>query len=513
MGRRIAASLSRLTASICLVLLGSAVVSLFAPAVAAQTGAPAIRVESNEVLVPVLVLDKRRVAKLRDIDPVLFLREAESGNYAAFKDIAVSNLDARDFRVFEDGRKQKIERVVDESEAGPPVLKDNLSRYAEFVGVGGGTWVWSAPLDLPRILSLTSIFLPGRRLSGYLVAYAPPPSPSGSCHTVSVKVNRPKSIVYARQEYCDTKNSAADPLKGTKLGNKLEYDLSSRKKGKLNLATTTFASLSPTGKSPVHVYVEFPHPKHVRFNRVAPCSETPTIGIIGAVYTGNGTLARRFSDFLSSQAFANVSFAPVLSLLPFIPSGYCVSNDPSRYQTQILLPPGQYSLQLAVIDGKEFGRANARFTVSGNDGGRLAISGIVLARRFRKTSPDQLGAATETPEDYTPLISRGFEVIPTPDSSFPKGEPLCFFFQVYDPRQTDHVEAHLRIVDAKTGTVVKQIGPLDAAQYRTPGDLVVPIGGGISTNDLLPGSYRLEVQATSSENESTGWQVANFTIQ
>jgi|SRR5579875_327777 len=493
---------------VCALWLGSAAACSLAPAAVAQmANGAAIRVESNQVVVPVVVVDKRRAARLQNMGAYTVLSEWNSKDFTEWTNIAVPDLVARDFRVFEDGREQKIERVIDNRETFPSSARDNLGQYFEFVGIGGGTWV----VPVPSRLSSASADVVVPDLSGYLIAYAPPPSPPGSCHTVSVKVDRPNSLVYARPEYCNTKDIGADPLNGTKVGKKLEKDLlSAKKKGKIKLSLTTFVPFSSTGKAPVRIYAEFPS----KPSNWANCAESAkkTISILGAIYAKDGTPAARFSDFASKGPDANFFLGTPESYLPPM-SLPCASPEPNRYQTEMLLPPGQYELRMVLRDENKFGRAMARFTVGSRDGMRLAISGIALARRFRKVSPTSVNAATEIPENYAPLITKGVEVIPTADKRFKKSDPFYFYFQVYESQQTSStVKALLRIVNAKTGTVMRLIGPFNVAPYSTPGDPVIPIGGGIDVNDLPPGSYRLEARATDSKGQSTNWQTTNFTI-
>jgi hypothetical protein len=55
----------------------------------------------------------------------------------------------------------------------------------------------------------------GAGLNRYLIADTLPDSAEGSCHQIKVSVDRPNALVFARQEYCHLRDTAADPLKGT----------------------------------------------------------------------------------------------------------------------------------------------------------------------------------------------------------------------------------------------------------------------------------------------------------
>jgi hypothetical protein len=75
------------------------------------------------------------------------------------------------------------------------------------------------------------------------------------------------------------------------------------------------------------------------------------------------------------------------------------------------------------------------------------------------------------------------------------------------------IELHIRIVDADTGRVVKEIRPADTAPYSKPGSPIIPVGGVIDISGLPTGSYSLQAQATYSRGRSTEWSSAAFSIQ
>jgi hypothetical protein len=115
-------------------------------------------------------------------------------------------------------------------------VKDNLGYHSEFIGRGEGRW--SGPQWLEG--RIAEIAVPH-----YLVAYAPPSSPDGSCHQVSVNVGRPNAIVNARNAYCNIKHPPSDPLLGSGLGSQLEEHLKSPKID--NIGLELFAAQLYTG--------------------------------------------------------------------------------------------------------------------------------------------------------------------------------------------------------------------------------------------------------------------------
>lgn len=194
----------------------------------------------------------------------------------------------------------------------------------------------------------------------------------------------------------------------------------------------------------------------------------------------------------------------------------CVLSGPDEYGTRLDLTPGHYLLRVVFRNGKHFGRAEISTTLDGYAGQELAISDVALAKRHRQMSdgsPDDDAAKGR----YGPLVSKGFEVTPTANTRFKKGDHFDFYFEIYNPQQRQRppgsVEALLRILDAKTGQVAKELDPVDAAPYAKPDDPVIRIGGGIDISKLPRGSYQLEVQARDSTGKSTAWRATNFTVE
>lgn len=495
-------------------LLSFLLLPIHRQAVLAQTGdSNAIRVQSSEVLVPVMVLDEKKIANVRKTDPYVFGQELKQSNFGVWNDLAVRGLTAADFRVFEDGREQLVQRVSKRLQSGPPLLRDNLGYFWDFLGVGGG--IWTVPVQGNEAASASNITLP--TLPGYLVGYSPPPSPGGSCHEITVKTARPQSLVFSRREYCDTLVSAADPLKGTEFEKRLAADMASRKKSQIALSITTFAPFTSAGAVPVQIYLDFPSRPLVLGG--GDCGEPVkgTIGLLGAVYTETGNLAARFSDFASQGTDSDYSFGPLMTLLPSPPGTRCVYNEPAHYRTEVSLQPGKYDLRVVLREGKKFGRAAIPVTVENHDLAHLAISGIAVVKRFRGTGAESHDTPTSLPQNFAPLFSNNFEETPAADARFHAGDPFCFYVQVYEPQESSSrqpkVTLYLQILDLKTGKVMKKLDPEDAAPYITPENPVIPVGGEIDVTKLPKGPYELQVQAADSTGATTPRRSAKFTIE
>jgi hypothetical protein len=183
-----------------------------------------------------------------------------------------SRVGAKDFRIFEDGREQKVENVSIEP-LPLFVSRDNYGYHDEWSLTPQGKW--SSP-DLGEVgLS------PGNRIHFYLLAYTPPPSKEGSCHDVPVKVNRQKLAVFAHTSYCDNKQPASDPLRGTKFGEQLKRDFALSKAGKMELSVQA-GSLYSSGQD-ARVVLALEISWKSRWRTWQNGTFSATIGILGLV--------------------------------------------------------------------------------------------------------------------------------------------------------------------------------------------------------------------------------------
>jgi hypothetical protein len=458
-------------------------------------GIAPIRVESNEVLVPVFVWNKKRWDELWGKTP---------SNPALYQDAVIRNLASGNFQIFEDDKEQTIQRVALESPS-VSLVRDSIGlHYEHSTGIGR----WSFP-DLQREIR------PVLAWPTYLLAYSPPQSREGSCHHVKVTVSgAPDAGVLARSEYCKTKFSEVDPLIGSKFGKLMEDDLVSTSNGKIPLLLTATAAFADSKNSRVHIGMEFP-PQSLRYKLQFGTSGQlyESIGMLGRIYAKNGTLAARFSDFDCCD-YSNGAAPDWLMIGTSGPVDILFA--PSAYETQVYLPPGDYVIWVVLSDGVDFGRAEMPLTVEGHDMQPLALSDIVLAKRSRPAPAVEPEESAKLMGKYVPLISGGTQFMASANSSFQKHKPLYVYFEVFQPiapgSPPPSVEAHLRIVVAATGKL--EYGPADfsAAPYTQEGDPVISIARTIDIHKLPSGSFRLEVQATNSSGRSTPWRAANFTL-
>ena len=459
----------------------------------------AIRVETNQVLVPVVVVDKDRFRLLsknpQSLDNAVLPGEAN----AITSSVLVHDLTATDFQVFDDGKAQPIQKVTEETSMYWNI-RDNEGHHTEYMGPGGGKW---GTAEWPT--GVVGDLAPPQY---YLIAYAVPDSPKGSCHQITVKVNRRNTLVAARGEYCNTSHSASDPLKGTPFGARMESHLTSARDNKVGISVQATTLYSGNDAPRVHIVLDW-HWESLKAQSAK--------GVMGMVFNKEGSLVYRFSDLADREGVSNRDW----------PEWYSDRLElgvvESRYETQVALPPGEYNLRVVLGDGKRFGRAEIPFTVDAFDRKGLSITAISLCKQIDDVSAS--GHASILPGawtaklsgSYVPLISDDIEFKPTADTRFKKDDSLYTYFEVHEPllatEPSTTVDFRVRIVDVKTGEVRSDSTPVSATPYMKAGSPVIPIGRRTNISNLPKGSYRLDVQATDSAGKTTPWRSVNFTVE
>jgi len=498
-----------------------------------QLQAP-IRAESNMVLVPVFVFDRAAMGRVTPAE-----WQCEGAESSAFNRLLpsqaympedcshaeVHGLTMRDFRVLEGGVEQKIQQIA--VEGCWVAARDNMTWHEETSVTPTGIW---SSIDLFGVLRPDVV----RRF--YNLAYAPAERGPG-CHPIAVSVDRPGTVLYARDQYC-TGQSMSDPLYATNYGNRLGSDLASRKNGKIRLSVQASYFYTDEGRVRLEVAIEFPWKS--MFHQWDPTTGSlyARIGVLGMVYREDASLAARFSDLLYPSYWPTfVQGGQVAPALLAAESDHGADGQqpnlservvgalsgkdpgwlPTRYETQIGLSPGEYDLQIVVSDTQKFGAAEVPLHIDNYDGRALGLSSVMLCKRFRDAhvAAVERAAANFAPQ-YMPLVSKNIEVTPSGDTHVKKGQLLIPYFEIYEPLLTNApataVQAHFRIIEAKNGNTRDDF-MVDAQSFEQPGRTMIPIEREILTDKMPRGAYRLEVQATDSAGNSTPWRTAEFTVE
>ena len=311
--------------------------SIFRASVAlGQSDSPfAIRVDSREVIVPVVVFDRTR-------------RVAAPGGRIEL-DEQITGLTPDDFKVSEDGVPQLVQRVAVEL---PRVrdVQDGVSHHMEYSFTPRG--VWASPPLWPQTGTGPNVSL----LSVYLLSYQPPLSSSGSCHRIQVAVKRKHATVHARDEYCNVAHSLSDPIGGARLGKQMEQFAGAAANSDLPVSLQV---KSPPGNSSIAALVKFPAAAIKR--KWVGVDLFAMVALLGEVRDRNGDLRLRFSDVLSTEPW-NFYRGPLPPDRDFL-SKWEWAAIPTQYETGIDLPPGDYTLLVVITDGEKFGKAELAFQV------------------------------------------------------------------------------------------------------------------------------------------------------
>jgi hypothetical protein len=313
-----------------------------------------IRVQTNQVLVPVIVADKERLHRYWK-DGSVYNAVLPGEVDAILSGLLVHNLAAADFQVLDDGKEQPIQNLTEEPSLYWNV-RDNIGHHTEYIGPAGGKWstaewppAFTGDLNAPQ---------------HYVIAYAVPESPDGSCHHISVKVNRPNALVAARGEYCNTRHSASDPLNGTAFGKQMENHLASPEGNNVDISVLATALYSGHDAARVHIAVDWPWES---------LKAESSKGVLVMVFSKEGKLVTRFSDLAEREGLSDRDWRdwPTWDNHRWYTKNAEMGVVESRYETQIKLPPGEYGLRVVLGGGKEIWPSRNPF-----NRGRLRPKGI-----------------------------------------------------------------------------------------------------------------------------------------
>jgi len=447
--------------------------------------------------------------------------------------VFIRGLTANDFHLMVDGIEQKIENITSENEGLN--IRDNLGLHIDYAQTPKGKWS-TTDFPVPHYIYTGELVFGLEARNRYDISFVPQGAGSTGCHKISVKVDRRNSIVVAREEYCASE-SPSDILNGSTFGNQLEQDLATGQPGQLPFALQAAVFQGDQGRGRVRIVLEFPMAVlHRQWSQ--DWIEHATIGVLGIIYGHDGTLMSRFSDFACCTPYSTGSMIGEgmmtmdrlngLARQFGLGFGFNLASTlvipmergtlPSRYETYVDLPPGGYDLRIILSDGENFGRAETHLNVESIDGNALSLSSVMLCNRFRDAHVAEVetGAANFAPQ-YVPTVSKSVQVSPSGYMRFASDENLIAYFEIYKPQlesgAESGIQAHLKIVDAKSGSLIKDFPAVDAETYERPGSDVIPIAREVPISELPKGQYRLEVQASDAAGHSTPWQAAAFSIK
>jgi VWFA-related protein len=332
----------------------------------------------------------------------------------------------------------------------------------------------------------------------YVLSYTPPQSPEGSCHTLKVKVDRGGTIVRARSGYCNERPK--DLLAGNPVEKTMETRVTSEMAG--NVTGTMQAPFFYTSPNTARVNLAIGIPSNaLKFEKVKG-KQHSSVNVLGIAYKPDGTIAARFSDTV------DLDFDGKKEVEEF-------QKQPFHYENQFDVASGQYNLKVVFSSGNEsFGKLQLPLVIDPYDGKQFSMSGIALSNAVQRVSDLSTGLDSELLADRTPLVVQGIQVVPSDSNRFKKTDNAAVYVEIYAPLLTGpnppQVGVELVVVDRKTGE--KKVDVASRATTQ-PGSAVVPMGLKLPVSSLDPGSYRAELRAVDSVNNTAKPRSVDFEVE
>jgi VWFA-related protein len=334
----------------------------------------------------------------------------------------------------------------------------------------------------------------------YFLGYTPPDAAEGTCHALKVKMDRGGTQVRARSGYCTAKSK--DMLAGKPEGSSLEAHALSDDKGTIaGTLQAPFFYTSPN-EARVSVAMEFPATS-IDFSKDKGKYHAD-MKILGIAYRPDGTVAARFSDDVPLDMEKD--------------EWKQFTQKPMHYSNQFEIAPGKYRLEVVLsAGGQGFGKFEAPLAIDPYDGKTFSVSAVALSNQLNTVQGLGGAVAADLLSDRTPLIANNIEIIPSPSNHFKKTDVVALYAQVYNPHLADpnppafHVS--FNIVDTKTGQVILGAHGIDVSSFVQKGSTVVPLGLKLPVDQLPPGSYRLDFQASDANGARSAIRSVEFDAQ
>ena len=366
----------------------------------------------------------------------------------------------------------------------------------------------------------------------YFLAYAPPESKEGSCHTIHVKVDRGGTSTRYRTGYCNVKSK--DPLQGKPIETQLETRITGSQPA--TVAAPLQAAYFYAGPNTARVNVALSIPSSaVKFEKVKG-KYHGEISVLGIAYRTGTEVGARFSDTVK------LDYDKKEEVEEF-------AAKPYHYDNQFEVSPGKYNLKVVFNSGGEnFGKQEIPLSIDPYDGAQFSMSALVPTQEFHKLdSNDPLVSShidAEVIEGKTPMIVGSLEFMAPAAYKFKPSSTLAVYFEIYDsilaeeaaaeasappsapvkpadplkPEESkpappkNKVAAALRILDRTSGEVKLDSGGVDISNFIRKGSPVMTVALNVPVKDLKTGGYRLEIRGIDSQNRGAV-RTVDFDIQ
>jgi len=329
----------------------------------------------------------------------------------------------------------------------------------------------------------------------YVLAYTPPDSAEGSCHTLRVKVNRNDAVVRSRTGYSNVR--PADLLAGQPAEKQLEDEARGPQQGNVQASMLAPYFYTSANTARVNLAMEIP-PGAITFDKQKG-KQHAEVNLLGLAYNSEGSVAARFSDKLEFN-FDDKKQAEEFSKKPYL------------YETQFDIAAGHYNLKVVFNSGGQHqGKLEMPLVIDNYDAKQFSMSAVALSKEIHPVNQMMASLDAAMLEDRTPLITQGMQVVPAANDRFKKTDVAVFYIEMYDPMlatpSPPKLNLDMKVLDRKTQEAkINNEGPVPNVQ---PGAPVVALGVKLPLDQLPPGSYELELRGVDSAGNSATVRTAD----
>ena len=333
----------------------------------------------------------------------------------------------------------------------------------------------------------------------YILGYAPPDTPEGSCHTLKVKMNEGGLHVRARSGYCNVRT--ANVLEGKPLEKQLEAHATGSQAGSIHGVLEAPFFYTGPNTARVNLAMEIPSDSF-QFNKEKGKYHA-SLNVLGIAYRNDRTIGAKFSDTVNLDLEKD--------------EWKEFTKTPYQYENQFDAAPGDYKLTVVLSAGGDaFGKFESPLSIDAYDGKHFSLGGIALTNSVQKLNDIPQSLDSVLLEDRTPLVVKGMQIIPSPTNRFKHTENVVVYSEIYEPLLTSEnppvVAMGYTILERASNQKVFSTGAVRADDFIQKGNPVIPIGMKVKVGDLKPGSYRLVVQAVDSVQNHAPDRTVDFDI-
>jgi len=329
----------------------------------------------------------------------------------------------------------------------------------------------------------------------YILGYVPAATAEGSCHTLKVKMNRGGMNVRSRSGYCNAKPS--NVLEGKPIERQMEAQASGAQAGSIRGTMQSPYFYTAPNVARVNLAMEIPS-ESLQFNKEKGKYHA-NMNVLGIAYKPDGSIGARFSDTINLDLEKD--------------DWKEFTKTPYQYTNQFDAAAGTYKLTIVLsAGGDSFGKFETPLTIDAYDGQHFSLGGIALTNAPQRLAEIPTNMDSVLLEDRTPLVVKGFQVVPSATNRFKKSDNVIAYTEVYEPLLTSanppRVGAGYHILERASNKEVFFSQAVSMDDYILKGSPVIPVGLKVAVKDLPPGSYTLLFQAV----DGAGNKAPNRTV-